>query len=61
MAQIDSFIATLGTGTVIYAVSLWYTEGRQVIGVLPEGFLALYTGRILGLPISALYVLAPAW
>ncbi|MBX6322911.1 MAG: ABC transporter permease [Rhodospirillaceae bacterium] len=58
VAQIDSFIATLGTGTVIYAVSLWYTEGRQVIGVLPEGFLGLYTTRILGLPISAYYVLA---
>ncbi len=57
VAQIDSFIATLGTGTVIYAVSLWYTEGRQVIGVLPEGFLGLYTTRILGLPVSAYYVL----
>jgi ribose transport system permease protein len=57
VAQIDSFIATLGTGTVIYAVSLWYTEGRQVIGVLPQGFLGIYTDRILGLPISAFYVL----
>src|SRR4029453_14319049 len=41
-AQIDSFIATLGTGTVLYALALWYTEGRQVIGVLPPGFTALY-------------------
>lgn len=60
VAQIDSFIATLGTGTIIYAVSLWYTEGRQVIGVLPPGFLDLYMGRIFGLPISAYYVLAAA-
>src|ERR1700755_1844413 len=43
VARIDSFIATLGTGTVLYAIALWYTEGRQVIGVLPNGFLALYT------------------
>ena len=28
---------------MIYAIALWYTEGRQVIGVLPEGFLELYT------------------
>jgi len=56
-AQIDSFIATLGTGTVLYAVALWYTEGRQVIGVLPQGFTALYVWQILGIPIAAFYVL----
>ena len=32
VAQIDSFIATLGTGTILYALALWHTEGRQVIG-----------------------------
>lgn len=58
VAQIDSFIATLGTGTVLYAIALWYTEGRQVIGVLPEGFLALYIQRLFGIPIAAYYVLA---
>jgi ribose transport system permease protein len=60
IAQIDSFIATLGTGTVIYAIALWYTEGRQVIGVLPDGFLALYIHRLFGIPIAAYYVLAAA-
>jgi ribose transport system permease protein len=60
IAQIDSFIATLGTGTVIYAIALWYTEGRQVIGVLPNGFLDLYIARLFGIPISAFYVLAAA-
>ena len=38
VARIDSFIATLGTGTVIYAVALWYTGGRQIIGALPPVF-----------------------
>jgi ribose transport system permease protein len=56
-AQIDSFIATLGTGTVLYAVALWYTEGRQVIGVLPSGFTAMYISQPLGIPIAAFYVL----
>ncbi|MGO7564968.1 hypothetical protein ACC754_37270, partial [Rhizobium johnstonii] len=37
-AKIDSFIATLGTGTFLYALALWHTGGRQVVGVLPEGF-----------------------
>ena len=35
------FIATLGTGTVIYAIALWHTEGRQIIGALPENFLEI--------------------
>jgi ribose transport system permease protein len=56
LAQIDSFIATLGTGTVLYAIALWYTEGRQIIGSLPTGFTSLYTQQILGIPIAAFYV-----
>jgi ribose transport system permease protein len=58
LAQIDSFIATLGTGTTLYAIALWYTQGRQVIGVLPKGFTDLYTSSLLGIPIAAYYVLA---
>jgi ribose transport system permease protein len=60
VARIDSFIATLGTGTVIYALALWHTGGRQVIGALPPEFTALYTATIFGLPIAAFYVLAVA-
>lgn len=56
MAQIDSFIATLGTGTVIYALTLWYTEGRQIIGSLPPGFTSIYTLRFFEIPIAAYYV-----
>jgi ribose transport system permease protein len=58
MAQIDSFIATLGTGTVIYAVAMWHSGGRQVLGELPDGFLAITAAQFLGLPIVAFYVLA---
>jgi ribose transport system permease protein len=60
VAQIDSFIATLGTGTMLYAAALWLTDGRQIIGVLPNGFIAVNTISILGIPIPALYVLALA-
>ena len=59
-AQIDSFIATLGTGTVLYAVALWHSGGRQVLGDLPNGFVAIAGGELFGLPITALYVLAIA-
>jgi ribose transport system permease protein len=56
VAQIDSFIATLGTGTILYALALWFTEGRQITGVLPHGFIALNTTAIFGIPIPAIYV-----
>jgi ribose transport system permease protein len=58
IARIDSFIATLGTGTILYAVALWYTEGRQIVGVLPKGFTELYSWQPLGIPVVAYYVLA---
>ncbi len=58
VAKIDAFIATLGTGTVLYALALWHTGGRQVVGVLPEGFYAINGTFVLGLPITGFYVLA---
>ena len=58
LAQIDSFIATLGTGTVIYAVAMWHSGGRQVVGELPDGFVGIAGAQLLGLPIGAFYVLA---
>ena len=58
VAKIDSFIATLGTGTVLYALALWHTGGRQMVGVLPDGFYALNTTFIFGLPITGYYLLA---
>ena len=41
VAKIDSFIATLGTGTILYAIANWHTAGRQITGVLAPGFLAI--------------------
>jgi ribose transport system permease protein len=60
VAKIDSFIATLGTGTVLYALALAHTGGRQMVGELPKGFLAINGTFItdLRLPITGFYVLA---
>jgi ribose transport system permease protein len=60
VAKIDSFIATLGTGTVLYALALWHSGGRQIVGVLPENFYALNTTMVFGLPITGFYVIAIA-
>jgi ribose transport system permease protein len=54
--RIDSFIATLGTGTVLYGLNAWYTGGQQVLGDLPPEFLAI-SGNIGIVPTPALYVL----
>lgn len=58
IAKIDSFIATLGTGTVLYALALWHTGGRQMVGVLPDGFYKLSTTFVFGLPITGYYLIA---
>lgn len=60
-ARIDSFIATLGTGSIMYAVTGWLTEGSRIVpgpDGLPASFTALYDSRFLGLPLPAFYVLA---
>jgi ribose transport system permease protein len=55
---INSFIATLGSGTFLLGISQGYTGGHQVIGTLPDGFLAL-SGHFLGtgIPTPVLYVI----
>jgi ribose transport system permease protein len=58
IAKIDAFIATLGTGTVLYALALWHTGGRQMVGVLPQGFYDINGTFVFGLPITGFYVLA---
>lgn len=52
---IDSFIATLGTGTVLLGLNEWYTGGQQILASLPNSFLAL-SGVIYGVPLPAVYV-----
>jgi ribose transport system permease protein len=54
--KIDSFIATLGTGTVLYGLNAWYTGGQQVLGSLPPEFLAI-SGNVGIVPAPAIYVL----
>jgi ribose transport system permease protein len=52
-AQIDSFIATLGTGSILYAISIAYTGGQQIVGQLPDGFTAINDMAFFGVPAPA--------
>lgn len=58
--RIDSFIATLGTGSMLYAVTGWVTDGGRIVPGpegLPPAFTDLYDSTFLGLPVPAFYVL----
>ncbi|MFF3336998.1 ABC transporter permease [Streptomyces sp. NPDC002888] len=62
-ARIDSFIATLGTGSVLYAFTGWITDGARIVpgpNGLPPAFTDLYDSKFLGLPVPAFYVLGLA-
>jgi ribose transport system permease protein len=54
--RIDSFIATMGSGTLLYGVTNWYTNGEQIPGMsLPDSFTGL-TQIVHRVPLPAVYV-----
>ncbi len=54
--KIDSFIATMGTGTMLYGFSNWYSNGEQIVGMsLPRSFTNL-SSIYHGIPLPAIYV-----
>lgn len=57
LVDIDAFVATLGSGTVVYALALWHSGGRQIVGNLPDAFLNIHHTNIFGVPVAAFYVL----
>jgi ribose transport system permease protein len=54
--KIDSFIATLGVGTLLYGISNWYSNGEQIVGMSLSNSFTNMTGIFHGLPLPALYV-----
>ena len=59
LARIDSFIATLGTGSVLYALTGWITGGGRIVpgpGGLPPAFTDLTNSSFLFLPVTFWYV-----
>ncbi len=57
--KFDSFIATLGTGSIFQAVLVSLT-GNQVIIGLPEAFNSLGRGHLLGIPKPFIYLVVLA-
>jgi ribose transport system permease protein len=54
--KIDSFIATLGVGTILYGCGSWYTNGAQLVGNVPAAFASLNDARILTIPLPTYMV-----
>ncbi|MBN8995323.1 MAG: ABC transporter permease [Rhizobiales bacterium] len=59
-AKIDSFIATLGVGTILYGFGTWYTNGTQLVGNVPQAFADLNDARLLTIPLPTYMVAAIA-
>ncbi len=57
---IDAFIATLGTGTIVYGLAYWYTGGTQVLGNLPAVFKGIDSIWFDLIPSPAVFVLVVA-
>jgi ribose transport system permease protein len=51
-----SFIATLGTGTVVYGLTQLYSGDQTILGTLPSAFTDAGRQRLLGIPLPLLYV-----
>src|SRR5437660_972815 len=48
----SSLLSTLG----IYGLSNWYTNGQQIVGTIPNGFIAISNTTLFGIPVPAIYV-----
>jgi len=59
-AQIDSFIATLGTGSVLDAIMLWVSGGNEIVGKVPNDFLQLDRLVVGPIPIPIFYIVGIA-
>jgi ribose transport system permease protein len=55
--RLNSFIATLGTGTFVLGLKGWYTDNLQITGELPQTFTDLTRNTIAEIPLTMVYVL----
>lgn len=61
VAKIDSFIATLASGTFAFGITNWYSNGQQIAGALPDAFTDIANVSFLGyVPLPAVIVAAVA-
>jgi ribose transport system permease protein len=50
-ANVSSFIATLGTGTVVIGLNYAYNSGVEIAAGIPNGFISINLTKVLGIPL----------
>ncbi len=55
--KVPSLIATLGMASIANGTAFWITEGVAYVGRWPEVFVFLGRGKILGIPMLALWMI----
>lgn len=58
--QVDAFVATLGSSSVVAGIALAYTDGQTIFGDVPDGFTDLARGRFAGIPQPVILVVVVA-
>jgi ribose transport system permease protein len=54
-ARINSLIATLATGSVLYGIILWYTKGTVLFERVPPSFLKIASLNLIDVPLPIWY------
>jgi ribose transport system permease protein len=55
--KINSFIATLGIGTVVGGVATWYSQGSEILGHFPSAFLDIGQASWGSFPVIDFYAI----
>ncbi len=55
--KVPSLITTLGMASIANGAAFWITEGVAYVGRWPEAFVFLGRGKVLGLPMLALWMI----
>lgn len=58
--RVNSFIATLGTGSVLAALIQWVSGGQQIVSGIPQSFTDLGRATLFTIPLPVFYMLAIA-
>ena len=53
--EINSLIATLAVGNILYGIVLWFTGGTILFQNVPQGFLSIAQQDLLGVPLPIWY------
>ncbi len=58
--QVDAFVATLGSSSVVAGIALAYTDGQTIFGDVPASFTDLARGQLAGVPQPVILVVVVA-